>query len=511
MATATHETERKYDLDDLDPGAPLPALGSVPGVRAETGGEVHALDAVYYDTTDLRLASSRATLRRRTGGEDAGWHLKLPVGGDTREELRLPLGETPEGETGSAAVPEEFVRLLAARTRGAALVPVVRLRTRRTTRLLRDAEGRALAEIADDAVRAERLDGGGEAREGAEVSWREAEAELTGTGTTALLDGVEERLREAGIRRAEGPSKLVRALTETGTPPPPLAPGAARDTAGGHLLRYLRAQYLAFLDREAGVRRDRPDSVHKARVALRRTRSALRSHRTLLDRARVDALRAELKWLAGELGTDRDREVLEQRLRGQLADVEGPLLLGPAEARLTTWAVRAGDTSRATALAALDDPRCRALLDDWANLLAAPPLRPAAVRPAPRHFRKAVKKERHRSRKLLARALALPHGPARDVALHEARKKTKRLRYAAESARPVLGKPAKRLTREAKALTSLLGDHHDGVEARAVLLRIAARAQTSGEPGFTWGLLYGREEGRARDTEREVERSRAGE
>ncbi|MGE9692237.1 CYTH and CHAD domain-containing protein [Streptomyces sp. NRRL F-5630] len=540
MATETHETERKYDLDDFDPGAPLPGLGSVPGVRAETGGEVHELDAVYYDTADLRLASTRATLRRRTGGDDAGWHLKLPVGGDTREELRLPLeepgaetagagsgveragagsgveragpgsgggagerepgGRAADGDSGGGAVPEEFVRVLAARTRGAALVPVVRLRTRRTTRLLRDAEGRALAEIADDAVRAERLDG--QERASGWVSWREAEVELTEAGTAALLDGVEERLREAGIRRAAGPSKLARALTDTGTPPPPLAPAAERDTAGGHLLRYLRAQYLAFLDHEAGTRRARPDSVHKARVALRRTRSALRSHRALLDRARVDALRAELKWLAGELGADRDREVLEKRLRELLADVEGPLLLGPAEARLTAWAVRAGDTSRARALAALDDPRCRALLDDWANLLAAPPLTPAAVRPAPKHFRKAIKKERRRSRRLLTRALALPHGPARDVALHEARKKTKRLRYAAESARPVLGKPAKRLTREAKALTSLLGDHHDGVEARAALLRLATHAQTAGEPGFTWGLLYGREEGRAREYER---------
>ncbi|MEU6440074.1 CYTH and CHAD domain-containing protein [Streptomyces sp. NPDC047046] len=514
MATETHETERKYDLDDLDPDTPLPALGSLPGVGEETGGEVHELDAVYYDTADLRLASTRATLRRRTGGADAGWHLKLPVGGDTREELRLPLGEPGGGaadeEPGGDAVPEEFVRVLAARTRGAALVPVVRLRTRRTTRLLRDAEGRALAEIADDAVRAERLDGGGGAESGdAEVPWREAEVELTGTGTAALLDAVGERWREAGIRRAAGPSKLVRALTETGTPPPPLAPAAERDTAGGHLLRYLRVQYLAFLDREAGVRRDRPDSVHKARVALRRTRSALRSHRTLLDRGRVDALRAELKWLAGALGTDRDREVLEERLRGLLADVEGPLLFGPAEARLTTWAVRAGDTSRATVLAALDDPRCRALLDDWATLLCAPPLTSAAVRPAPKHFRKAIKKEGRRSRRLLARALALPHGPARDVALHEARKKTKRLRYAAESARPVLGKPAKRRTREAKALTSLLGHHHDGVEARAVLLRLATQAQAAGEAGFTWGLLYGREEARARGYEEEAGRLRA--
>ncbi|WP_242418751.1 CYTH domain-containing protein, partial [Frankia sp. CpI1-P] len=36
------------------------------------------LDAVYYDSDDLRLARNQITLRRRTGGHDAGWHLKLP-------------------------------------------------------------------------------------------------------------------------------------------------------------------------------------------------------------------------------------------------------------------------------------------------------------------------------------------------------------------------------------------------------------------------------------------------
>ena len=38
------------------------------------------LEAVYYDTPNLRLLAEGVTLRRRTGGEDAGWHLKLPVG-----------------------------------------------------------------------------------------------------------------------------------------------------------------------------------------------------------------------------------------------------------------------------------------------------------------------------------------------------------------------------------------------------------------------------------------------
>ncbi|EFG65313.1 CYTH and CHAD domain-containing protein [Streptomyces sp. SPB074] len=499
MATATHETERKYDLD---PGTPLPALTAVRGVHEEGAPRTHHLDAVYYDTADLRLARTRATLRRRTGGADAGWHLKLPVAGDTREEVRLPLDADDEP---GGPVPEELARLVTARTRGAALVPVVRLATRRTTRLLYDARGAALAEIAHDEVHARRL-----GRSRATARWSEIETELTGAGTPALLDAVEKRLREAGIHRATGPSKLVRALTETGTPPSPLVPPAAPDTAGGHLLRHLRAQYLAFLGREAAFRQDRPDAVHKARVALRRTRAALRGRRPLLDREATDALRAELRWLARELGADRDREVLEERLRGLLAEAEGPLLLGPAEARLTTWAVRAGDTSRATALAALDSPRCRALLDAWDAFLAAPPLTGKAARPAPEHFRAVVRKERRRARRHLADALALPQGPARDAALHEARKKTKRLRYAAESARPVLGKPAKRRAREAKALTSLLGDHHDGVVARAALRELAARAHAAGEPGFTWGLLHGREEARARAYESALERGHAG-
>jgi hypothetical protein len=35
------------------------------------------LEAVYYDAPDLRQLFEGVTLRRRTGGEDAGWHLKL--------------------------------------------------------------------------------------------------------------------------------------------------------------------------------------------------------------------------------------------------------------------------------------------------------------------------------------------------------------------------------------------------------------------------------------------------
>ena len=36
----------------------------------------HELSAIYYDTSDLRLAADNVALRRRTGGHDAGWHVK---------------------------------------------------------------------------------------------------------------------------------------------------------------------------------------------------------------------------------------------------------------------------------------------------------------------------------------------------------------------------------------------------------------------------------------------------
>src|SRR5260370_7690384 len=89
MATQITETERKYDAP---PGAALPDLADLPGVAAESDPEEQTLKADYYDTDDLRLIRSGITLRRRTGGSDAGWHLKLPLGGDSRSEIRLPLG-----------------------------------------------------------------------------------------------------------------------------------------------------------------------------------------------------------------------------------------------------------------------------------------------------------------------------------------------------------------------------------------------------------------------------------
>ena len=84
------EVERKFDPV---PGADLPDLvEAVSAVVAQSDAVEKQLNATYFDTADLRLARHRVTLRRRTGGDDAGWHLKFPAGPDERTEVRLPLG-----------------------------------------------------------------------------------------------------------------------------------------------------------------------------------------------------------------------------------------------------------------------------------------------------------------------------------------------------------------------------------------------------------------------------------
>ncbi|MFH9404334.1 CHAD domain-containing protein [Streptomyces sp. NPDC017638] len=486
MADAKREIERKYESGD----GGLPDLTGVGPVASVLDRGLVELDATYYDTTDERLAAASLTLRRRTGGSDAGWHLKFPVAPGVRDEIRAPLGDT---------VPEQIAALVRSRVRDRALVPLVRLRSARDVRHLLDARGTLLAEASVDTVTAERLTGpGGTAR------WTEIEVELADDGDPALLDRLEKRLRAAGVRPSAAPSKLARALAETapdrtGRPAAPAAP----ETAGDHVLAYLRAQRDALVALDPAVRRGIPDSVHRMRVATRRARSTLRTFTGVLDRAVTGPVGAELKWLAGELGTERDQEVLADRLTTALDALPPALVAGPVPERLTAWAeARRGAHAHLTGV--LDSRRYLALLDALDALLDDPPLRRAAGRKPKKTLAKAVRKDERKLTALMEHALALPPGQERDRALHEARKKAKRTRYAAEAATEALGAPARALTKAMKGLTTLLGDHQDSVMARRVLRELAAVAHAAGESAFTYGLLYGGQESHAARLEAEL-------
>jgi CHAD domain-containing protein len=78
---------------------------------------------------------------------------------------------------------------------------------------------------------------------------------------------------------------------------------------------------------------------------------------------------------------------------------------------------------------------------------------------------------------------------AGDAELHQARIRTKRVRYAAEALTPVFGKPARRFARRAESLQEVLGTHQDAVMT-IEWLRLQSRGMTP-RAAFAAGRLAG--------------------
>jgi inorganic triphosphatase YgiF len=195
------EIEQKFDVDEDFERPDFGAAGLPGGVTAAATALYH-LSATYYDTPDGRLAASKITLRRRTGGSDAGWHLKLPAGQDTRRELQVPLGDSGE------QVPGQLASHVAGVTDGHPLAPIAVLDTERTVVTLTAPDGAVAAEIADDTVTARRL---GDRGQSAPLRWREIEVEVP-TASPELQRAAAELLLRAGARAAGHGSKLARLL-----------------------------------------------------------------------------------------------------------------------------------------------------------------------------------------------------------------------------------------------------------------------------------------------------------
>lgn len=485
MAVAVSvEVERKYDVPAQ---ADVPDLAGLPGVDAVTEVEEHALEATYYDTPDLRLRAAAITLRSRSGGVDAGWHLKLPAGAD-REELTLPPAPGP--------VPEQLQALVRARVRRSELAPVARLSTRRRVRRLLDASGRALAEVADDAVTGRPLPAGDE------LVWREWEVELL-AGERELLDVVEQRLLAAGARHAESASKLGRVLrwrpAVDGQPPwwaetgRPGRPGSAGAVVQGHLAE----QVAELLTRDPQARRDLPDAVHKMRVATRRLRSALSTWRPLLDREQTDPLRGELRHLAAVLGGVRDAEVMHARLRRLVAAEPAELVLGPVQRRIDTVLSARHRAAHERLVAELDGDRYLRLLDALEELVAAPPFRDRARGRPKDVLPRLVGRAWVRLDRTMTATDRAADAAERVALLHEVRKDAKRVRYAAEAVEPVFGRPARRFAAALELAQESLGDLQDGVVTSAALRELGAAGHGKGENGFTFGRLHALEQARA--------------
>ena len=281
--------------------------------------------------------------------------------------------------------------------------------------------------------------------------------------------------------------KQERPVVIAGTRPP-------RDSAAGDVvLAYLRIQAHTLKTLEPRARADEFDAVHQMRVATRRLRAALRTFGQVTDGGH---LAGELQWLGRELGAARDGEVLAGHLRDSLRPVPPELVIGPVQARVQGYFAPRRAAARANLIKALDEPRYQRLLAELDRVAAGPPNGPLAASKARKVLPAAVRHAYRQAERRMRTARHTPPGPARDAALHRARKSARRARYAAEAASAIAGKTgkkARKFARQMKRVQSVLGDHHDAVLARQAARDLGIGAHLAGENAFTYGLLHERE------------------
>ena len=474
-SSAYLEVERKFDVVESTVSPSFDGLASV--ARVERSPSQH-LDAVYFDTPDRDLADHHVTLRRRTGGADAGWHLKLPAGPDARTEVRAPLGDATD------AAPETLLDVVLAIVRDRPLGPVARITTNRTIDMLYGPDGIALAEFCDDQVTAQADEDSTEQR------WREWELELAEGGDRELLDRLSNRLLDAGAEPAGHGSKLARVLEAADTPEPE-APARPDDP----IHRAVAEQVEQLLVWDRAVRADVYDSVHQMRVTTRKIRSLLQSAEGAFGLTDDAWILDELRQLAAVLGVARDAEVLAERYEKALDEMPDELVRGPVRERLVDGAKRQYESGLRRSVIAMRSQRYFRLLDALEGLVAAePPPAPPGEEPAELTIDSAYRKIRKAAKKA-----ADAEDPDRDEALHRIRKGAKRLRYTAAAT------GADKVSDRAKTIQSLLGDHQDSVVSRTHLSEQAEAAHAAGEDTFTYGLLFQQEDDLAKRSREQLD------
>jgi CHAD domain-containing protein len=239
----------------------------------------------------------------------------------------------------------------------------------------------------------------------------------------------------------------------------------AFDDAGSAVVAALTALIVRLDEAERTAVIDEPDSVHQARILVRRLRSVLRTYRPLFERATVEELRASLAELGDALGRVRDLEVRVEHAQRHLADGS------PREMR--------------ERLVEAEQERYRAAHADLVAFLgvgghgqhllefiSAPPYSARAARHAPKMLARLLSRENRRVRKAASDATD-------DLeTLHRLRRVARRLRYSCEAVTEVpsvvFGDKVAEVATAAQEVQDVLGDHRDE-------LLFALQVQQAGE------------------------------
>jgi CHAD domain-containing protein len=432
---------------------------------------------IWLDTFDWRLYRAGLVLvfeQARRGGRLL---LSQADGTPQAEQAvtswpRRPPLDLPEGP-----VRDRIIVL----TRPRALLPVVRaVSTASVTRLL-NADGKTVARLVADRItvtapsQPAASHATSQTATTAELAPRLAVTEVRGypgqaRRASALLAGV------PGVAPASQ-GTFIAALTALGRQSAGYSSGvAAQITAEMPAPVAVARLLLRLLDTGEsnvdGVLRDiDTEFLHDLRVAVRRTRSAIKLLGAVLPAELAEHYQAEFKWLGDVTTPVRDLDVHLLGFDAMAAQVEAasPADLEPLRAFLARR--RAREVRRLAA--ALRGPRFRAIADDWRKALlelrdsgSARRRRPAAVTLARSTTGRAF-------RRIAAQGGAItPASPPES--LHDLRKRAKELRYLLEFFAPLHDPVAyRKVVGDLKQLQDCLGDFQDSEVQRHEISSLA--------------------------------------
>jgi CHAD domain-containing protein len=433
--------------------------------------------STWLDTFDWRLYRAGLTLQfeqTRRGGRlllskaDGTPQAEQPVTGWPR---RPPLAEDlPEGP-----VRDRIIVL----TRPRALLPIVRaVSTASVTRLL-NADGKTVARLVADRTT---VTAPGTAAPSAAAAG--TTAELPPRLTVTAVRGYPAQARKAasllatapGISHA-GQNVFTMALTALGRHPADYTSGVeAEITATMPAPVAVARLLLRLLDtlelNVNGVLRDiDTEFLHDLRVAVRRTRSAIKLLGGVLPAELAEHYKTEFKWLGDLTTPTRDLDVhllgfgpmTEQLVAASPADLE------PFRAFLLRR--RAREFRRLAT--ALRGPRFRAITDDWRKALLEIRDAGGTRRRRPTAAALALATTGRAFQRIAAQGAAITQESPPE-SLHDLRKRTKELRYLLEFFAPLHDPVAyRRVVGDLKSLQDCLGDFQDSQVQREEIHALA--------------------------------------
>ena len=452
MAATPREIELKFAIPAGRAAEAAAALALIPGIEALAAAEPRAMTSTYYDTDKGSLRRAHMALRVRRCGDSYVQTLK--DGGDGA----LSRGEWEKPVKG----PRPDLRLLkktpatALLPKGVKLAPVYAVEVSR--RSIDVVEGESRIEIA--------FDEGVAKAKSRQAAFVELELELK-SGPQWGLFALARRLAAAGDLTLSFTTKAARG-SALARPPRSFAhrfepPALSAELKAGQAFQSVARACLRQITTNAERLRYRasPEVIHQLRVGLRRLRSLITSFKQVVADARLPAIKAELKWLTGELDAARNLDVLLQgdyRAAVQLKeDAEGLKGLG---ARLRG----ARRMAYVRAAGAVETERFRRLLVDLLVWIETGPWTVAEKMAARRErsiSRFAADELSSRRRKIARRGRHL-----RDLdpaARHKLRIEAKKLRYAADAFAGVYERPkrARAFIEALKLVQDALGDLND--------------------------------------------------